>query len=96
MENENGWKSVYGNGILCLKAVKFASWNNSQLRNADDRVRRLSTFSFFFLVLVLLFLVCLASLLRVALCYPYVFVCYPYVARMYSYVTRMYSYVTRM
>ena len=21
---ENGWKSVYGNSILCLKAVKFA------------------------------------------------------------------------
>ena len=30
---ENGWKSVYGNGILCLKAVKFALWNNSQLCN---------------------------------------------------------------
>ena len=103
MENENGWKSVYGNGILCLKAVKFASWNNSQLRNADDRVRK--TVNFLFLSPSVsapfpcmpgvpassrTFLPVWIRMLPV--CCSYVLVCYPYVLVCYSYVVVCYSY----
>ena len=91
---ENGWKSVYRNGILCLKAVKFVLWNNSQLRNVIGCADCQPTcFHSFTLSCVGVPVPCVpgvpASSRTFLLFYPYVFVCYPYVARMYSYVTRM-------
>ena len=99
--HENGWKLVYGNGILCLKAVQFAWWNNSQLRHvvgcADCQPTCFhSLFVSLFIVLEFLFLVCLVSLIRVVffLLFFYIFTrIYSYVSRMLSYVTRMYPYV---
>ena len=105
---ENGWKSVYGNGILCLKAVKFVVWNNSQLRNvigcADCQPTCFHSFTLSCVGVPVPCVPCVpgvpASSRTFLLFYPYVFVCYPYVARMYSHVTRvlpvcthMYSYI---
>ena len=80
-----------GNGILCLKAVKLAWRINSQLRYVIGCVDCQPTYfhSFFlplFLVLVFLYLVCLVSLLRVVLFYPYVLVCYSHIVICYSYI----------
>ena len=96
--HENGWKLVYGNGILCLKAVKFAWWNNSQLRHvvgcADCQPTCFHSLVIsLFIVLEFLFLVCLVSLIRVV---SFLFLFFYIFTRIYSYVSRMLSYVTRI
>ena len=96
--HENGWKLVYGNSILCLKAVKFAWWNNFQLCHvvgcADCQPTCFhSLFLSLFIVLEFLFLVCLVSLIRVV---SFLFLFFYIFTRIYSYVSRMLSYVTRI
>ena len=103
---ENGWKSVYGNGILCLKAVKFVVWNNSQLRNVIGCADCQPTcFHSFTLSCVGVPVPCVpgvpawsrtflpAYIRMLPVCCSYVLVCDSYVTRMYSYVIGVYPYV---
>ena len=96
---ENGWKAVYGNGILCLKAVKFALWNNSQLRDGIGWADCQPTcFRSFLLSLFLCFLSwCPCSLYAWCPCFEsYFFYSFYFFTRMYSYVTRMLLVCIRM
>ena len=93
---ENGWKSVCGNGILCLKAVKFPLWNNSQLRNVigcpDCQSTCFHSFIFSFLCW------CSCSLCSWCPCFVSYFftIFFHFFTRMYSYVTLMLLVCTRM
>ena len=104
---ENGWKSVYRNGILCLKAAKFVWSSSVTLIGCADY--QPTCFHSFILSLFLCFLCWWSSSLYAwcpcfesyfytfctlkAVCIRVLPVCRLCVLLCDSYVTRMYSYV---